>query len=115
MAELFPAIHVFLVGSRVQIFIQVAPAGIGGVDEAHFQGARRVFDIALALDRVPDVFVELGQHQALEAIPEGEAVDRALATLERAARYVAGHARVERAVRPVRHDVEPTAAHRSEG
>jgi hypothetical protein len=36
-----------------------------------------VLDVALALNRVADVFVELGQHKSLEAIAAREAVETA--------------------------------------
>jgi hypothetical protein len=114
MAGLAAAIHVFL-GSRVQVFIQVAPVGIRGTDEAHFPSARPVLDVALALDRVADVFVERGRHKSLKAIPAREAIDQALAMLERTARDIARHAGVERAVRPVRQDARSAAAHQSKG
>ncbi len=39
MAGLVPAIHVFLGDSRVQVFAQVAPVGIRGVDEARLPSA----------------------------------------------------------------------------
>ena len=39
MAGLVPAIHVFLGASRVQVFIQVAPVGTRGMDEAHLPSA----------------------------------------------------------------------------
>jgi hypothetical protein len=35
-----PAIHVFLGSSRVQVFVQVAPVGIGSVDETYIPSAR---------------------------------------------------------------------------
>ncbi len=39
MAGLVPAIHVFLGGPRVQVFVQVTPVGIRGVDEARLPSA----------------------------------------------------------------------------
>jgi hypothetical protein len=109
MAGLVPAIHVFVVGSRVQVFVEIAPVGISGVDQAHLPGARPVFDVALALDGVADVLVELGQDETLEAIPASEAVDQTLAMLMRAARHIARHAGVERAVGPPRINVSVQA------
>ena len=114
MAGLVPAIHVFLGGSRVQVFVQVPPVGVRGMDEANFPSARPVLDVALALDRVAEVFVELGQHKSLEAISACESVDQAFAMLERPACDVARHAGVKRAARLVRHDVDPAAAHQGE-
>jgi hypothetical protein len=36
----------------VQVFLEIAPIGIGGVNQTNLPGARSVLDVALALDRV---------------------------------------------------------------
>ena len=47
--------------------------------------------------------------EALQAVSPGEALAEPFAVFMDAAREVAGHANVERAIGPVRHDVDPAA------
>jgi hypothetical protein len=56
-----------------------------------------------------DVVVPFVPDEAREAVLPGEAVDQALAVLPGATGEVARHAEGERAVAPVRHEVDPTA------
>jgi hypothetical protein len=79
------------------------------VDEADLPGAGPVLHGRLALDRQADVVVPFVPDEAREAVLLGEAGDGAFAMLPGAAGEVARHAEVERAVAPVRHEVDPTA------
>jgi hypothetical protein len=71
--------------------------------------------VALALDRRCDVLVGFVPNQPRQRVSFGEALAETLAMLIGAASEVSGDAGVERAVRTVRHDVDPAAAHPGEG
>jgi hypothetical protein len=61
----------------------------------------------LALDREADVVVPFVPDEAREAVLPGEAGGDAFAMLPGAAGEIARHAAIERAVLPVRHEVDP--------
>src|SRR5262249_7188550 len=65
------------------------------------------------LDRRLDVLVALEENEAREAIALGEPLDQPLTMLPCATRQIARHADIERAVRLVGHDVDPTSSHES--
>jgi len=94
MAGLVPAIHVLL----IEDLVQVLPIRVHTVDQADLPGTWPVLDVLLTLNGAEYRFVVLAPHEALEAIPSGEACDDSLSMLPGAPRDVARHASVENAV-----------------
>ena len=72
MAGLVPAIHVLL----IEDLVQVLPIRVHTVDQADLPGTWPVLDVLLTLNGAEYRFVVLAPHEALEAIPSGEACDR---------------------------------------
>src|SRR5580658_3724473 len=70
-----------------------------------------MLDVALALNRMANVFVEFRQDEPSQSVSLGEALDQALAVRENAPTNVGGDARIQRPVPPIRHDIDPAAAH----
>ena len=97
--------------SLAQVLVQIPPFGIGGQDQAYLPRPRPMLQIALALKRVANVFIEFPKNEEFEPIPLGEPFDAAFPMLPASPRDVVRHAGIERAVRPVRHDINPTSAH----
>jgi len=126
MAGLVPAIHAMTLryGPRTptvaapflhakpsrQVVVKIAPVGVHVEDQSRLPGARPVLHIAFPLDRVANVFVTLKPDETLQAVSFGEAVDPPFAMLPSPARQIIRDAGVESSVRPVRHDVDPSAA-----
>ena len=71
-----------------------------------------MFDVFFALDRRPNIFMALGKDQSFQAISLGETIGHALPMFPNAARKIAGDADVQRAIRPIGDDVNPSALHR---
>ena len=69
--------------------------------------------VGLALDGVGDALVALHVDQAFQAVAFCEAFNESLAVLVCPTADVGGHAGIERAVRPVGHDVDPAPFARS--
>jgi len=93
----------------VQRLVEIVPVRVHGVDEAHLPGAGPVLHGFLALDRRADVVVPFVPDERFQAVLLREALDQALAMLPCAAGEFARHAEIERAVAPVRHQVDPAA------
>jgi hypothetical protein len=67
--------------------------------------------IPFTLDRVANVLVTLVVDKTLQPIPLCEAADAPFAMLPCSSRQIVCDACIERSVRPIRHDVDPSAAH----
>jgi len=98
---------------EIQIEI-IPPFEIVRVNEADLSSSGPVLHSALALDCGSDILVEFHPHELFQAVALGEAFEDALAMLVGAAPDVVRHARVERSVVAIRHDVYPAASHASE-
>jgi len=68
-----------------------------------------VLQIVFALDSALDVVMALSPNEALEPVLLCEPIGHALSVLPQASREIAGHSDVERTIRTVRHDVDPSA------
>jgi len=106
MAGLVPAIH-----ESDEVIIKIIPFGICRENEPHLPLARPMLHVVLALDRRPDVGVRLHLDQPLQPVPLGEPVRDALSMFPYSAPQITGDARIERAIRPIGHDVDPGAFH----
>jgi hypothetical protein len=73
--------------------VQIVPFRIVEQNEPDLPGTRVVFEVLLALTRVPDVVVPLVIDKALQAVALRETVDEALAVFAGAARQVVGSLR----------------------
>src|SRR2546425_9147933 len=94
-----------------ELLVQIVPFRVIQQDEADLPGARVVLQVLLALPCVADILVLLKIHEALQAVTLGETLDKALAMLPGATRQIVGHADVQDAIRPVRHEVNPSGGH----
>jgi hypothetical protein len=97
--------------ARVGQIARGLPARIRLRDQVHFPHTRPTLEAGLALDCELDFFMMLCPDQDLQAGPGGEDAVHALFVLCHPSRQVTGHADVDRAVRPVRHDVDPSTTH----
>ncbi len=112
MAGLVPAIH----GSDKPV-VEVIPARIRREDQAHLLLSRPVLHVVLALDRRPNVGVRFNLDQPFQPVAFGETVRYAFSVFpdaprKDAPRKIAGHARIQRAVRAIGPYVDPCALHR---
>ena len=92
---------------------EIRPVGVVTANQANLSGSGPVFDVRLPLNRGPNVMVMLEPNQTVEFIPSRKETSRAAAVLMSAAADVGCNADIRRAVRPVRHDVDPSAFHRA--
>ena len=106
MAGLVPAIY-----ESDQPVVKVIPFGICREDQAHLPSARPVFHVPLAPDRRGDIRVRLGIDKPLQTVSFRKPLDQTLAMLPGAVPDIGGNASVERAVRPVRHYIDPGIFH----
>src|SRR5579883_736823 len=115
MPELDPAMTIAKCGGpgpSNQPLVQILPIRIVRKDKLYFPSTRPMFQVLFPLDRGPDVIVLLGIDQPLQPIPRRESFDDSVMMLPRTTRKIAGHADIERAVWPVRYDVDPSTPHR---
>lgn len=98
---------------QCQVIVEVAPVGVGAADQAQFPLALPFLHRLFARDCADYLIMALGVDQSCQSILHAEFRARAFAMLRDARRQVRGHADIERAVRAVRHDVDPAAFHES--
>ena len=110
-----PAIHVFpsfrYTHTLHQIIVKIPPFGVGAADQPRLPGARPVLNILFALDCGHDVLVPFDLDQSRQFIAAGELAADARSVFVCAACDVVGDADVQRAIRPVGHDVNPATLH----
>ena len=70
-----------------------------------------MFEVFLTLDGIADVFVSLGIDQPIQSLSFREAFRDTFAVFPNSPRKIVGHAHIKRAVRSVRHDVNPSTWH----
>ena len=92
-----------------QFVVEVVPVGIASHDRAGLVGAVPALHGGLALDRGLDLVVPFVPDETFQPVLLREAGNQARAMLVNAPAEIARHADVERAVRSVRHDVDPAA------
>ena|SRR5262249_14048849 len=107
MAGLVPAIHV-----SDEAIVKVIPIGICREDQAHLPGPRPMLHVTFPLNCNANVCVAFCEHQPLQSVSLGESVSHTLSVFPYATRKIIGDAGVERAVRPVGYDINPSAFHR---
>ena len=92
--------------------VKIVPGRIGGEDQPHLPGARRQCFRFLPLNGSADIVMVLDVDQPPEIVPSGEAVGHPRGVPRPGGqdqdRWSHRH---QRTVRPVRHDVDPTAMH----
>src|SRR5688572_8964427 len=106
MAGLVPAIH-----ESAEVRVQILPNGVGRENEPYLPLSWPMFHIFLALDGRHDVRMRLRINEPLQTVSLGEPFHQALAMFPDATWEIAGHAGVERAVRAVGHDIDPSSFH----
>jgi len=92
-----------------QLFVEIFPFAI--CRQAHLPDSRPMLHVPLALDGRPNIRVTFEIHEPFERIALGEAGCDALPMLPPAFCKIARNARINRTVRPVRHDVDPGVFH----
>lgn len=92
-----------------QLCVEVVPVRVADHDRAGLVGAQPALHRGLALDRALDLVMPFVPDKALQPVTAREARQQPLAVFIGPASEVVGHADIERAVRPVRHDVDPAA------
>jgi hypothetical protein len=106
MAGLVPAIH-----ESGDPIVKIIPARIAREDQTHFPPSRPVFHVLLALDRRADVGMAFREYEPFEAVSLCEALGHTLPVLPHALGKIARDTRVQGAVRPIGHDVDPSLLH----
>ena len=97
--------------SRIQPIEQVLPSRVPGFNQIQLPRPRPTFKAFLPADRAHDLLMSLHEHKSIEPISNGKSRVGTLPVLPGAARDIICYADVERAERPVRHDVNPAAHH----
>jgi len=106
MAGLVPAIH-----ESDEPIVKVSPAWISREDQTYFPPSRPVFHVLLALDRRADIGMAFREFEPFESVPFCEALSLILPVFPDALDKIARDTRVEGAVRPIGHDVDPSLFH----
>src|SRR5207302_5985321 len=94
-----------------ELLVKIVPFRVIQQDEPDLPGARVVLQVLLALPCVADILILLKIHEALQAVALGETRDKTFAVLPGATRQIVGDADVQDAIRPVRHEVNPSGGH----
>jgi hypothetical protein len=105
LAGLDPATHVFS-GETV---VKVVPIGVIAVDETYLPRTWPVFNVHLALLGEQDFIMPFSIDETLQAVSLGEPLGDAFAVFPGSPSEIDRSADVQRAVRPVCHEVYPTA------
>jgi hypothetical protein len=79
--------------------------------EGNFPRASPMLYVLLALNGQNDTFISLVVNETLQPLFLGKTLDDSLPVLPGSAEKVGGHADIERAVRAVRHDIDPSVTH----
>jgi hypothetical protein len=93
------------------VLVEIIPIRIVLEKELDFPGARPMLNVPFALLRRKDIIMTLGINKTMQCVLSREAVGEAGSMLSGTAGKVRGGADIEGAVRPVRHDVNPSALH----
>jgi hypothetical protein len=110
-----PAIYVFpwfqTAATADQIVIEIPPFGVGAIDQPRLPGARPALHILFALDCRRNLLVPFDIYQPAQSIAAGELAADARPMLVCASSDFVGDTDVQRAIRPVGHDVNPATLH----
>jgi len=90
---------------------KIVPLRIPTHDQANFPRPRPTLQACLALNHTPHVTMGLTVHQAVEVVPPRKRRPDAVLVRPHASRQIARHAQIQRPVRTVGHDVNPSGGH----
>jgi hypothetical protein len=102
------ACHDELLGERI---VQVAPIWIVQLDEPDFPSTRPALECLLPSDSGQDQVMSFGINQPVQTVAIDEIGPAPLPMLPCTTLNIRGHADIERAMRPVRQDVDPPPFH----
>jgi hypothetical protein len=88
------------------VLVEIAPDGVEGGDQGELGRRGAAFELLLVQNRTLHRLVAFEPDEVLQRVAGGEAGHRALAVLPDALREVGRYARIQGAVRAVRHDVD---------
>src|SRR5262249_14010463 len=94
-----------------EALVEIFPTGVLRQDQAHLPSTRPVFHIAFALNPGADIIVPFRIYEPPETVALSEALGDAFPMLPGAKREIVGHGCIERTIRTVRHDVNPSSDH----
>ena len=94
---------------------QIVPLGVPSDDQSNLPGPGPTFQTGFALNSGSHVSMLFGINQAIEFVPAGEHRSNARLVGSDTIGQIARYAKIQRAVRPVGHDVDPACGHGQDG